>query len=1112
MNLLSLHAIFNTAFELIEMTVENPTYFQTGDFISINDGPVCTIAVSSDDGADRKESEAHFLSEEYRSLYRKRTICRIREIDGNRFVIEMLGKPRQCFDDVIFPGGMNIAVDDNVLRGKSIESFADQFYENYQVELDGNEYFIFGENVYANEDVDDFIIVDAARKKYLQVKKKYVSELTNDAKDMSGGKALVICGAERQLCNFDNWTFSLHNVKIHIIDKTEKGRLSETAQRIFKQGGDRYVRLWKQYTEAENDMVDAWLKEAGKLSYTGNQAENEHVYRFKLKDNVVNQKSDFKRIVSEHFDNRVKLCSVNSVSFASGEIDESRDNDKGSVTVRVDKYIEDREGLILPDETGSRKMYERRMQAINAILSTDSANKYVAMLITGEYVPKSAQNQRWRLDEDVIEEIFGKRGANEQQREAIECAINTPDIAIIQGPPGTGKTRVIRAILAHLQKCEKKETVNEKTKGAAHLLTAYQREATKNIVGEEDTDRLGFPIFTYTKNAKAGETDENQRRLEKWCEKCREKVNHFQEQEKSIRRRRFADRLKYYCTNLKEPRRLDEVENQLASVYEFLKNEQAEDGETFNRYIQEAKDKAETLWNEYRVCGGRARKEGLLKYIADLPTSLQEIEDKPNSLLFFTAASKDEWFRTNMKEHIEALIAIVNKDHLTNEDCRAIARIKVKMAMCYPLLNKTTKEDNKKIKKCLQEIIGLLEKERLTQKQEILNDYIEEMEPTEELKNSIKRYREIDAATHQKTMAYELNGTGGLPSYKNVLVDEAARSCPADLMIPIACARDRIILVGDEKQLPYFINEHTLSWLKKRLDDKNAAIMYAELKGKEVDKSAFSVSMFEYLISMAEKIKQRDPDQRQRVVKLKHQYRMPPVLGKFVSEMFYDGKLINGNPDPKAFKQDYPLIGGLNMVWVSVPASLNREERKDKGSICRQAEVRVVMELLRKIGGKVLEEIHQTGAQNKGDEKIGIITAYSAQRDLLENSLNEEAGKNSMFDQLRQYIQIGTVDSFQGKEFDIVILSFVRTSGYGFWSIKEKMGEWEIPRSGRQRTCVAFSRAKKCMIVVGDKSMFTGRRQDEAEENVPSIVEFYKRCEAETDGVCKVLDEKEVIG
>ena len=60
MNLLSLHAIFNTAFELIEMTVENPTYFQTGDFISINDGPVCTIAVSSDDGADRKESEAHF--------------------------------------------------------------------------------------------------------------------------------------------------------------------------------------------------------------------------------------------------------------------------------------------------------------------------------------------------------------------------------------------------------------------------------------------------------------------------------------------------------------------------------------------------------------------------------------------------------------------------------------------------------------------------------------------------------------------------------------------------------------------------------------------------------------------------------------------------------------------------------------------------------------------------------------------------------------------------------------------------------------------------------------------------------------------------------------------
>lgn len=37
-----------------------------------------------------------------------------------------------------------------------------------------------------------------------------------------------------------------------------------------------------------------------------------------------------------------------------------------------------------------------------------------------------------------------------EQRQAIDLAVNTPDIVVIQGPPGTGKTKVITAIQARL--------------------------------------------------------------------------------------------------------------------------------------------------------------------------------------------------------------------------------------------------------------------------------------------------------------------------------------------------------------------------------------------------------------------------------------------------------------------------------------------------------------------------------------------------------------------------------------------------------------------------------------------------------------------------------------
>jgi superfamily I DNA and/or RNA helicase len=115
---------------------------------------------------------------------------------------------------------------------------------------------------------------------------------------------------------------------------------------------------------------------------------------------------------------------------------------------------------------------------------------------------------------------------------------------------------------------------------------------------------------------------------------------------------------------------------------------------------------------------------------------------------------------------------------------------------------------------------------------------------------------------------------------------------------------------------------------------------------------------------------------------------------------------------------------------------------------------------------------------------VGVITFYGDQRDLIMEML---VGDLTQVDQrgsfsihpdfqdfrdedgsIRERLRIGTVDAFQGKEFDAVILSMVRSespastrppgSVFGFLTVEN-------------RFCVALSRQRRLLVVVGDKSM-----------------------------------------
>ena len=75
--------------------------------------------------------------------------------------------------------------------------------------------------------------------------------------------------------------------------------------------------------------------------------------------------------------------------------------------------------------------------------------------------------------------------------------------------------------------------------------------------------------------------------------------------------------------------------------------------------------------------------------------------------------------------------------------------------------------------------------------------------------------------------------------------------------------------------------------------------------------------------------------------------------------------------------------------------------------------------------------------------------------------------------------KVGTVDAFQGMEFDVVFLSVVRSEG-------------SIDFLTPNRLCVSMSRQKKVLIAVGCKDFFTSK--EARSQKIPALSEFYDLC------------------
>ena len=172
-------------------------------------------------------------------------------------------------------------------------------------------------------------------------------------------------------------------------------------------------------------------------------------------------------------------------------------------------------------------------------------------------------------------------------------------------------------------------------------------------------------------------------------------------------------------------------------------------------------------------------------------------------------------------------------------------------------------------------------------------------------------------------------------------------------------------------------------------------------------------------------------------IMLPRQYRMREPIGRVVSDLFYDGKLIHEAPHPR---MPLPWPFDRELVWVDTGAQ--DEYRDAQRSVANEFEVALCKDITSIIRRRV-RKAH-----------LAVIAMYASQVNRLTSALKGIVPPDD----------IESVDAFEGRESDAVILSLVRSND------RAAIGFLNDPN----RVNVAISRAKKLLVIVGDSKTVIG--------------------------------------
>ncbi|KAF8176032.1 AAA domain-containing protein [Pholiota molesta] len=208
---------------------------------------------------------------------------------------------------------------------------------------------------------------------------------------------------------------------------------------------------------------------------------------------------------------------------------------------------------------------------------------------------------------------------------------------------------------------------------------------------------------------------------------------------------------------------------------------------------------------------------------------------------------------------------------------------------------------------------------------------------------------------------------------------------------------------------------------------------------KKAARAGLTQSLFERLVVLGN-----------RPIRLQVQYRMHPCLSEFPSNMFYEGTLQNGVTAPERLRKNVDFPWPVPDTPMFFYQNLGQEEISSSGtSFLNRTEASNVE--------KIVTKFFKAGVM---PSQIGVVTPYEGQRSYIVNYMQFNG---SLKKDLYKEIEVASVDAFQGREKDYIILSCVRSNEH------QGIGFLNDPR----RLNVALTRAKYGVVILGNPKVLS---------------------------------------
>ncbi|KAI8970962.1 P-loop containing nucleoside triphosphate hydrolase protein [Pilobolus umbonatus] len=313
------------------------------------------------------------------------------------------------------------------------------------------------------------------------------------------------------------------------------------------------------------------------------------------------------------------------------------------------------------------------------------------------------------------------------------------------------------------------------------------------------------------------------------------------------------------------------------------------------------------------------------------------------------------------------------------------------------------------IRKEMDSTLGKISKTKKKSERRVMYDLVKDLRKDYRVRE--KRVVDEVLSKAQVTIA-TLNGSGSRTMIQKefdvVIIDEATQALEAECWIALLKAK-KAILAGDHLQLPPTVKTPTQPDSKKKA-----------LTGLSTECTLGDTLFDRLLLMYGNKIKSM----------LVVQYRMHEKIMEFSSKELYDNKLIAHDSVAHHLLSDLSNVTHSDntdtpIVLIDTSDTGLSYEMTDEGvdeqSKSNEMEIRLVICHIRSLIEDGLQE-----------DQIGIITPYAAQVTKLKRDIRETWPQ----------IEIGTVDGFQGREKEAIILSLVRsneTGEVGFLSEKRRL-------------------------------------------------------------------------